>query len=90
MKRAFLTLVGLIALTASAAAADMARPVAQPYYKAPMVAPVYSWTGFYIGVNGGGGFGSSSWDSTGSFNTSGGLVGGTLGEPEVPPGVLLP
>jgi outer membrane immunogenic protein len=79
MKRAFLTLVGLIALTASAAAADMARPVAQPYYKAPMVAPVYSWTGFYIGVNGGGGFGSSSWDSTGSFNTSGGLVGGTLG-----------
>ena len=79
MKRAFLTLVGLVALTASAAAADMARPVPQPYYKAPMVAPAYSWTGFYIGVNGGGGFGRSSWDSTGSFNTSGGLVGGTLG-----------
>jgi outer membrane immunogenic protein len=79
MKRAFLTLVGLVALTASAAAADMARPVPQPYYKAPMVAPVYSWTGFYIGVTGGGGFGRSSWDSTGSFNTSGGLVGGTLG-----------
>ena len=41
--------------------------------------PVYNWTGFYIGINGGGGFGRSQWDSTGSFNTSGGLVGGTVG-----------
>ena len=40
---------------------------------------VYNWTGFYIGINGGGGFGRSQWDSTGSFNTSGGLVGGTVG-----------
>jgi len=79
MKRAFFALVGLVALTATAAAADLSRPAPQPYYKAPVVVPAYSWTGFYIGLNGGGGFGRSAWDSTGGFNTSGGLVGGTVG-----------
>jgi outer membrane immunogenic protein len=80
MKRAFLALIGLTALTGMAAAADLPpRPAPAPYYKAPVVAPVYNWTGFYIGINGGGGFGRSNWDSTGGFNTSGGLVGGTIG-----------
>ena len=41
--------------------------------------PAYNWTGFYFGINGGGAFGSSTWDSTGSRNVSGGLVGGTVG-----------
>jgi outer membrane immunogenic protein len=79
MKRLFFVLASVAALTGSAAAADLARPAPQQYYKAPVMAPVYNWTGFYIGINGGGGFGRSAWDSTGSFNTSGGLVGGTLG-----------
>ena len=79
MKRVFLALVSVAVMTGTAAAADLARPVPQPYYKAPVVAPAFSWTGFYIGVNGGGGFGRSAWDRTGSFNTSGGLVGGTIG-----------
>jgi outer membrane immunogenic protein len=79
MKRLFLALVSVAALTGTAAAADLSRPMPQPYYKAPVVAPAFSWTGFYIGLNGGGGFGRSAWDSTGSFNTSGGLVGGTIG-----------
>jgi outer membrane immunogenic protein len=52
----------------------------QPYYKAPAEVQVYNWTGFYIGINGGGGFGRSQWDSIGSsFDVSGGLVGGTVG-----------
>jgi outer membrane immunogenic protein len=79
MKRVFLALVSVAVMTGTAAAADLARPVPQPYYKAPVVAPAFSWTGLYLGLNGGGGFGRSVWDSTGSFNTSGGLVGGTIG-----------
>jgi outer membrane immunogenic protein len=80
MKRVLFALVGLAALTGTAAAADLPpRPAPAPYYKAPVMAPIYNWTGFYIGINGGGGFGRSNWDSTGGFNTSGGLVGGTIG-----------
>jgi len=78
MKRLCLALIGLMALAGTAAAADMARPAPVPYYKAPPVLP-YNWTGFYVGLNGGGAFGGSSWDLTGSRNISGGLVGGTVG-----------
>jgi len=79
MKRLLFAGLGLIALTGVAAAADL-PPAPGPYYKAPAYAPIpFSWTGFYIGVNGGGAFGTSNWDSTGSFSTTGGLVGGTLG-----------
>jgi len=81
MKRFMFVCAGAMALAAlvgSAEAADLSsRPI---YTKAPpMAAPYYNWTGFYLGINGGGGWGSSSWDSTGSFDTSGGLVGGTIG-----------
>jgi outer membrane immunogenic protein len=79
MKRLCLALIGLVALASSAAAADLSRPAPVPYYpKAPVYVP-YSWTGFYVGLNGGGAFGNSNWDSTGNRNISGGLVGGTIG-----------
>jgi len=79
MKRVFLAGVSVLVLVGQAAAADLPRR-AQPYpVKAPMMAPIYNWTGFYIGVNGGGGWGRSNWDSAGSFDVSGGLVGGTIG-----------
>jgi len=79
MKRVVFAFVALAATTAIAAAADLARRA--PYYpaSAPVYAPLFSWTGFYIGINGGGGFGSSNWDLTGSRTVSGGLVGGTVG-----------
>jgi outer membrane immunogenic protein len=44
------------------------------------VAPVYNWTGFYLGANGGGGWGHSFWNnSTTGINLSGGQAGGTVG-----------
>jgi outer membrane immunogenic protein len=54
-------------------------------YKAPAyVAPAYAnWSGFYVGINGGYGFGKSNWSgggiTTGDFNVNGAVAGGTLG-----------
>jgi outer membrane immunogenic protein len=77
MKRAFVAGIALLALAGSASAADLSPA---PYYSAPhFLPPVYSWTGFYLGLNGGGAIGRSNWDTTGGFNISGGLVGGTVG-----------
>lgn len=64
----------LVATGASAQAADLPAK-AKPYYKAP-VARVYDWTGFYIGVNGGTGFGRS-YTQLGDFN--GGNASSRLG-----------
>ena len=41
--------------------------------------PIYNWTGFYLGINGGGGWGQSQWDGDRTFDVSGGLIGGTIG-----------
>jgi outer membrane immunogenic protein len=80
MKRLCVAFIALVALSGAAAAADLSRSPPPAYYpKAAVMVPVYNWTGFYIGINGGGAFGTSAWDSTGSRNVSGGLVGGTLG-----------
>ena len=78
MKRILLAGAGVLAMASLANAADLPR---QMYTKAPppMVAPYYNWTGFYVGINGGGAWGTSSWDSTGSFDVSGGMIGGTVG-----------
>jgi outer membrane immunogenic protein len=63
MKKILLGTVGLIALSlaAPASAADLA---ARPYTKAPppMAPVVYDWSGFYIGINGGGGWSHKCWD----------------------------
>jgi len=83
MNKLLLAGVAIFALgVASASAADIQRrqmPAKAPAYLPP---PPYSWTGFYVGINGGGGFGRSDFSdpfSSGSFNTSGAVVGGTLG-----------
>jgi len=82
MKRALILGLGLVSLTIlPAAAADI--PVKAPVL-APVVAPPFSWTGFYIGVSGGGAWGrsrhtNSAGDLTPTFNVSGGIIGGTVG-----------
>ncbi|MGA2565990.1 MAG: outer membrane protein [Pseudolabrys sp.] len=84
MKKLLLASAGILALgVVSASAADLPRHQAMPA-KAPvyMPSPSYNWTGFYVGINGGGGWGRSDYSaplSSGAFDTSGGLVGGTLG-----------
>src|SRR6478609_8382098 len=86
MKKFLLATVGLIALgiSAPASAADMAVKAAPP----PYVAPIYNWTGFYIGGNGGWGQSNSclNFDGFGIFgfadgcaSRSGGLIGGQIG-----------
>ena len=89
MKKFLLGTVGLMALgmAAPATAADLA---ARPYTKAPppMVAPIYDWTGFYIGGNGGWGQSNSCLNFVDAFgfdfrdgcaSRSGGLIGGQIG-----------
>jgi outer membrane immunogenic protein len=72
---------GLVLLLAAAGPAGAADLSVAPIYKAPpLVAPsAYNWSGFYLGANGGGAWGTSNWDSAGSFNLSGAVAGGTAG-----------
>src|SRR4029078_3970774 len=76
MRRVLLTTVALIAsATVTAVAADLPR--AMPA-KAPAFVPVgYNWTGFYVGINGGYGWGSSNWGGfVGRGDPSRGVGGG--------------
>ena len=59
-KKLLLSTVALVALGAPALAADMA---ARPRYAKeppPIAAPIYNWTGFYIGGHVGGAFNGSN------------------------------
>jgi outer membrane immunogenic protein len=73
--------VAVLAASMAANAADLPRAVPAPMAtKAPpFQGPGYDWSGFYVGVNGGGGWGNSRFDSSGRFGTSGGVAGGTVG-----------
>jgi outer membrane immunogenic protein len=70
-------------LFAASTALTAELPVPPPALYVPYI---YDWTGFYLGVNGGGAWGTSSQSqilahsqTTGNFDVSGGLVGGTAG-----------
>jgi outer membrane immunogenic protein len=92
MKRIFLGAIGLLALGAApAVAADLP---ARAYTKAPpMIAAIYDWSGFYLGVDGGGGSSHKCWTNTSTaalgptvpnaseacHDATGGLVGGQVG-----------
>lgn len=73
MKKILLASACLLALTGAASAADLA---ARPYTKAPAaMASVYNWSGFYLGIVGGGAWENASNDP----KMKGGFVGGTAG-----------
>src|SRR5882672_642012 len=67
------------AMTGSVVAADM--PVMRESTVIPV--PVYSWSGFYIGIHGGWGFGDVDFTNTpfdlGNHTMDGGLFGGHIG-----------
>ena len=82
MKRFILAAcAGLLAaaMASPSLAADMPGP-----YVAPAYSPAFNWTGFYAGINGGYAFGKTNWTdttgaTTGDFNFTGALAGGTVG-----------
>lgn len=87
MKTILVATTTFLALATTAFAADLP---AATYTKAPAFAPViFSWTGCYTGVEGGGNWGQSQQTArsgpavgapiTGNFNLSGGIAGGTVG-----------
>ena len=87
MKR--ILIAGALALAAGgqALAADLPPgppPPRAPATYVPVPVPVFTWTGIYLGINGGYAFGDSNWSTpglvpTGNFSTDGFLVGGTVG-----------
>jgi outer membrane immunogenic protein len=82
MRRVLLASVGILTLAAMVGpggAADLPRRYDPNVPKAPAFTQIYNWTGFYVGINGGGGWGHSAWTTTNGFDVSGGLVGGTAG-----------
>jgi len=81
MKKFLIGAVGLVAMATSASAADLA---ARPYTNAPppYIQPMYNWSGFYIGINGGWGESRNTFEYWGfdhSHNATGGTVGLQVG-----------
>jgi outer membrane immunogenic protein len=83
---------GVAVAAMSIGAASAADLPARTYTKAAAISPIYNWSGFYIGLNGGGGSSRDCWSATnnagvavvpaapeGCHNATGGTVGGQLG-----------
>src|SRR6201986_534966 len=92
MEKSLVAAIALLGTTTLASAADLP---AAPYTKAPPPIAVYDWTGFYIGINGGGATSHNCWAvnndgingaglispavGEGCHDATGGLVGGQIG-----------
>jgi outer membrane immunogenic protein len=87
MKRILFTTasLGVLGLVSPALGADLPA-----YTKAPAVAaPLYDWSGFYVGVFGGGGYGNHNLNNalgpagfanfTANYSSTGGIAGGEVG-----------
>ena len=92
MRRLAIIGAGLLSIVAFAGAASGADLPQRMYAKAPaMAAPVYDWSGVYIGLNGGGAWSHECLTITsdngnavgpvsqGCHNATGGVVGGQIG-----------
>ena len=88
MKRILLTGLGLVALAAAQPTLAADRPL--PYKAPPAYAPVFSWTGWYAGVDGGYGWGRGDdivftapvtgfTGTSQGFKSHGGFGGGQIG-----------
>jgi outer membrane immunogenic protein len=78
MKRSVIAALGLLAAATAASAADLPRGSVP--YRAPAYVAAYNWTGFYLGLNGGGAWGSSDASALPiSVSPSGGMFGLTAG-----------
>ena len=84
--------LGFLSIVSTAGVASAADLAARPYTKAPPIAaPMYDWSGFYAGINGGGGWSDKCFtitnvagvpvnpNSEGCHTANGGMVGGQLG-----------
>jgi outer membrane immunogenic protein len=69
------SMLALVASAGAASAADLA--VKAPVYKAPPVI-LSDWSGFYVGINGGGGWADNTAPGF-DMKTSGGVFGGQMG-----------
>jgi outer membrane immunogenic protein len=92
MNRLFVVGAGLLSIVGFPGAASAADLPARTYTKAPPIAaPIYDWSGFYIGINGGGASSRECYTITsaagaavapaseGCHNATGGAVGGQVG-----------
>jgi outer membrane immunogenic protein len=86
MKKMLASTTAALALLATSLVAQAADLPMQAYKSAPVVAPVYNWTGIYIGANAG--YGTGKQDPLGlisndfdrfDYTLSGGMIGGTFG-----------
>jgi outer membrane immunogenic protein len=80
MKKLLLVGASLFAIAAAGGASAADLPV---YTKAPKAVP-YNWTGFYLGAEGGAGWGNAEQSDpngfkSGDFTPNGAFVGGTIG-----------
>jgi outer membrane immunogenic protein len=91
MRRFAIIGIGLLSITGFVGAASAADLPARTYTKAlAAAAPIYDWSGFYLGINGGGASSHECYTLTailglvgtaneGCHNATGGLVGGQIG-----------
>src|SRR4029077_1691317 len=93
MKKFLLGAAGRVAAMGVATSAFAADLPARPYVKAPaMIAAIYDWSGFYVGLNAGGGSARKCWDINnnlgvavapafreGCHDATGALAGGQIG-----------